>query len=110
MAKIGSALALLLAAAPAGAVEFYQQVDRTQVGTEDTFRLTVVMADAPDDAKPSFPQSPDFEILSTAQSTQMSYTLGSGGVGTIKRVQRWTLTMRADRAATSARSAARPSQ
>jgi hypothetical protein len=97
MAKIGSALALLLAAAPAGAVEFYQQVDRTQVGTEDTFRLTVVMADAPDDAKVQFPQSPDFEVLSNAQSTQMSYTLGSGGVGTIKRVQRWTLTMRANR-------------
>lgn len=99
MGRIGSALALLLAL-PAGAVEFYQTVDRTQVGTEDTFHLTVVMSDAPDDAKVAFPSTPDFEVLSNSQSTQMSYTLGSGGVGTIKRVQRWTLTMRANRAGT----------
>lgn len=100
MGKIGSALALMLvaAASPAEAIEFYQTADRTQVGTEDTFRLTVVMSDAPDDAKePTFPGGNDFEVLAKAQSTQMSYTLGAGGVGTIKRVQRWTLTMRANR-------------
>lgn len=100
MAKIGSALALMLVAVPAGAAEFYQTVDRNQVGTEDTFRLTVVMSDAPDDAKVAFPSSNDFEVLSNSQSTQMSYTLGAGGVGQIKRVQRWTLTMRANRTGT----------
>jgi BatD DUF11 like domain len=89
---------LVAVAAPAEAIEFYQTADRVQVGTEDTFRLTVVMSDAPDDAKePTFPSSNDFEVLAKAQSTQMSYTLGAGGVGTIKRVQRWTLTMRANR-------------
>ena len=97
MGRIGSALALLLAAPALGEVEFYQRADRSQVGTEDTFRLDVVVGDAGNDLQVTLPSSPDFEVLSKSQSTQMSYSLGSGGAGVIKRVQRWTLTVRANR-------------
>ena len=55
------AVLALLAASPAWAdIEFYQSVDRTEVGTEDTFRLTVVVADAPPSAQVQFPAPKDF--------------------------------------------------
>lgn len=99
MARIGSALAVLLLAAPAMAeVEFYQTVDRDKVGTEDTFRLTIVVAGAPDGATVQFPAPADLEVLSRTQSTQMSYSIGSAGTGNIKHVQKYTLVMRANRA------------
>ena len=51
MARITSLLALLLLATPALAeVKFYQTADREKLGTEDTFRLTIVVSDAPDGA------------------------------------------------------------
>lgn len=94
-----AALALVLLSGVARAeVEFYQTVDRTRVGTEDTFRLTIVVGDAPDAATVQFPAPNDFEVLSRSQSTQMSYSLGGGGTGVIKRVQKYTLVMRANRA------------
>jgi hypothetical protein len=99
MARIGSALVVLLLATPALAeVEFYQTVDRDKLGTDDTFRLTIVVSDAPDGASVQFPAPNDLEVLSRSQSTQMSYSIGSGGSGTIKRVQKYTLVMRATRA------------
>ncbi|MBS1153666.1 MAG: BatD [Myxococcaceae bacterium] len=101
MARIGSALALLLVASPAAAdVEFYQTVDRDKVGTEDTFRLTIVVAGAPDGATVQFPAPADLEVLSRTQSTQMSYSIGSAGTGNIKHVQKYTLVMRANRTGT----------
>lgn len=101
MARIGSALAVLLLAAPAVAeVEFYQTVDRDKVGTEDTFRLTIVVAGAPEGATVQFPAPSDIEVLSRAQSTQMSYSIGSAGAGNIKHVQKYTLVMRANRTGT----------
>ncbi|MFZ5467837.1 MAG: BatD family protein [Myxococcota bacterium] len=92
----------LLAAATveAAEVELYQTVDRNQVGTEDTFRLTVVVANAPDTAQLQLPAPQDFEVLSRSQSTQMSYQLGGGGAGSIQRVQKYVLVMRANRAGT----------
>jgi hypothetical protein len=103
MRKTGSWSALtllgtLLAAGVAHAeLEFYQTVDRNKVGTEDTFHLTIVVGDAPDGATVQFPAPSDFEVLQRSQSTQMSYSLGSGNAGVIKRVQKYTLTMRANR-------------
>jgi hypothetical protein len=102
MKKTGSAalvLGTLLVAGVAHAeLEFYQTVDRNKVGTEDTFHLTIVVGDAPDGATVQFPAPNDFEVLQRSQSTQMSYSLGSGNAGVIKRVQKYTLTMRANRA------------
>lgn len=101
MRRTGRATAfavVLLAAAAHAEVEFYQTVDRNKVGTEDTFRLTIVVGDAPDGATVQFPAPNDFEVLSRSQSTQMSYSLGGGGTGVIKRVQKYTLVMRANRA------------
>lgn len=102
MARTGSAIAvaLLLTAAPALAeveVEVTMQADREKVGTEDTFRLEIVVANAPEGAVLQLPAPEDFEVLGRSQSTQMSYALGPGGAGVITQVQKHTLTMRATR-------------
>lgn len=105
MARTGSALAiavLLLAAGPVlGAeLEFYMTVDRTRVGTEDTFRCEIVVSNAPEGAVVQFPAPPEFEVLSRGDSTQMSYSVGPGGMGQIKQIRKYTLVMRANRAGT----------
>lgn len=103
MRRIGNSLALLgvlVASAALAETQFYASVDRNQVGTEDTFQLTVVVTDAPEGAQLKFPSSDDFEILQRSQSTQMSYHLGGGGAGVIQRVQKYVLVMRANRAGT----------
>ncbi|MBE2254118.1 MAG: protein BatD [Myxococcus sp.] len=105
MARTGSALITalaLLAAGPAlGAeLEFYMTVDRTKVGTEDTFRCEIVVSNAPEGAVVQFPAPPEFEVLSRSESTQMSYSVGSGGMGQIKQVRKFTLVMRANRVGT----------
>lgn len=109
MTKTGSSFALMavlasmLATAPSWAaadVEFSQSVDRTKVGTEDTLRLTITVSNAPDGATVQFPAPNDFEVLSRSNSQQMSYQLGPGGSGTIKRTQKYVLVMRANRAGT----------
>jgi hypothetical protein len=101
MTRTGKALLLFgvlwSATALAAEVEFYQTVDKNKVGTEDTFRLTIVVGNAPDGATVQFPAPADFEVLSRSQSTEMSYSLGGGGNGVIKRVQKYTLVMRANR-------------
>ncbi len=103
MRRTGSALVLfasLFAANAFAEVEFYQTVDKNKVGTEDTFHLTVVVSNAPEGATIQFPAPADFEVLSRSQSSEMSYSLGGGGAGVIKRVQKSTLIMRANRAGT----------
>ncbi|MEW5739566.1 MAG: BatD family protein [Myxococcota bacterium] len=99
MARTGSALLLLLLAAPALAadVEFHMSADRTRVGTEDTFRVDIVVGNAPEGAVVQFPAPADFEVLSRSQSTQMSYSIGPGGAGVMKNVLKYTLVMRANR-------------
>ncbi|HVE84790.1 MAG TPA: BatD family protein [Myxococcales bacterium] len=77
--------------------EFHQSADRKEVGTEDTFRLTIVIANAPDGAQLKLPSTDDFETLSKSQSTEMSYQMIGPGPGVIKRVQKWVLVMRANR-------------
>jgi len=93
------AVLALLAASPAWAeIEFYQSVDRTEVGTEDTFRLTVVVADAPPSAQVQLPAPKDFEILSSSRSSQRSIQLSGGGPAVIQDVTKHILTLRALRA------------
>jgi hypothetical protein len=88
----------LLAAAPAWAeIEFYQSVDRTEVGTEDTFRLTVVTVDAPASAQVRLPRSNDFEVISTSRSSQRSIQLSGGGPAVIQDVTKHVVVMRAAR-------------
>jgi hypothetical protein len=103
MARTGNALAiagLLLVAAPsvAAELEFYMTVDRNKVGTEDTFRCEIVVSNAPEGAVVQFPAPNDFEVLSRSESTQMSYSVGAGGMGQIKQVRKYTLILRATRA------------
>lgn len=100
---VAVALALLVAVpavafAAQGQLEFYQAADRTEVGTEDVFQLTVVTSNAPAGAQLKLPSSPDFEVLSRSESTQMSYQLLGGGPGVIKQVRKYVLLMRANRA------------
>jgi hypothetical protein len=92
-----AALALMLAALPAWAsIEFYQKVDRTEVGTEDVFRLTVVVVDPPSNAEVQFPAPDDFEVLSSSQSTQRSIEMSGGGPPVIRTVRTHVLLMRAN--------------
>jgi len=102
MARTGSPLFLALVpallAAPALAdVEFHMSADRTKVGTEDTFRVDIVVGNAPEGAVVQFPAPADFEVLSRSQSTQMSYSVGPGGAGVVRNLQKYTLVMRANR-------------
>jgi hypothetical protein len=91
-------LALLLAAMPAWAsIEFYQTVDRTEVGTEDIFQLTVVVVDPPDNAQVQFPAPDDFEVLSSSESTQRSIEMSGSGPPVIQTVRKHVLMMRASR-------------
>ncbi|MGQ0508704.1 MAG: BatD family protein [Myxococcaceae bacterium] len=89
-------LLVALATSAYADVEFYQSVDRSEVGTEDVFRLTLVVSGAPDNAQVKFPTSQDFEILSRSQSTQASLQFGGGG-SRIQRLQKYVITMRANR-------------
>lgn len=92
------AVLALLAASPAWAeIEFYQSVDRTEVGTEDTFRLTVVAVDAPPSAQVQLPAPKDFEVLSTSRSSQRSIQLSGGGPAVIQDVTKHTMLLRANR-------------
>ncbi len=104
MARTGSALAIIVllgsGASIAAEPEFYMAVDRTKVGTEDTFRCEIVVSNAPEGAVVQFPAPNDFEVLSKGDSTQMSYSVGPGGLGQIKQVRKYTLVMRANRVGT----------
>lgn len=101
MARTGSAIALGLllstAALAAGEPEVTMQADRATVGTEDTFRLDVTVANAPAGSSLSLPTSDDFEVLSRGQSSQMSYSVGPGGAGVVTHMQKHTLMLRANR-------------
>ncbi|RKH02337.1 protein BatD [Corallococcus sp. CA053C] len=94
------AVLALLATAPAWAadIEFYQTVDRNEVGTTDTFTLTVVVVDAPSNAQVRLPESDDFEVLSSSRGSQRSISLSGGGPAVIQDVTRHVLMLRAVRA------------
>jgi hypothetical protein len=91
----------LLATAPAWAnddLDFYQTVDREEVGSQDTFRLTVVVVDAPPNAQVELPESDAFEVLSSSRSSQRSISLSGGGPAVIQDVTRYVLVLRPTRA------------
>ena len=72
MARTGSAIVVafvLVAAANAVAaeIEVTMQADREKVGTEDTFRLEIVVANAPESSVLQLPVAEDFEVLGRSQ-------------------------------------------
>ena len=86
--------ALLVASSAAGAeLEVYQTVDRAEVGTEDTFRLTVVTVNAPADAKLRLPELSKFEVLSNNPVSQTSIQVTGSGAE-IQRIQKQVLVLR----------------
>lgn len=97
------ALAAATAACPAAAqekAEIRQSVDRKEVGTEDTFRVTISITSPPDGSQLQLIPTDDFETLSRSQSTEMSYQMQGGGPGVIKHIHKWVLIMRANRTGT----------
>lgn len=100
MARTGSALFLAVfvaTSAVAAEPELTMQADRDKVGLEDTFHLDVTVSNASADMQVTLPKSEDFEILGRSSSTQMSYSVGAGGAGVVTHLQRYTLTVRANR-------------
>lgn len=100
MAKIGrsglvtAAVVLGLAAPALAEVTVAQSVDRAEVGSDDTFRVTVTVSGLEHEAELALPRSRDLEIVGQSQSTQTSYASGASGV-TANRQQQITLIMRA---------------
>jgi hypothetical protein len=98
MARIGSVILALLASSPAWAeLEFHASTEQQKVGVEDTFRVFIVVGNAPEDSSLEIPSSEDFEVLGRSESSQMSYSVGSGGAGVVRQVRKQTLTVRANR-------------
>ena len=98
MRRTGSALviAVSLAALSAHAQSIAMQADRATAGIEDTFRLDIVITNAPDGAVLHQPELKDFEVLGRSESTQMQFNL-SNGQQRITQVRKLTLTLRANR-------------
>ncbi len=93
-----SVVLVALVALPARAdVEFYQTVDRTEVGTEDIFQLTIVVKDPPGDAQVQLPNADGFEVLSSSQSTENLINMSGGRPPSIQSVRKYVLVMRANR-------------
>jgi hypothetical protein len=88
-------LSALCAPAFAG-TDISQSVDRSEVGLDDTFRLTVTVSDEPDSAQLQFPIGTGFDVLSKSESSQVSYQLGSGGA-VVQRTHKYMLLMRPNR-------------
>jgi hypothetical protein len=83
---------VLLATSPAWAdIEFYQKADRTEMGSEDTVRVSVVVVDAPPSAQVQLPAPRDFEVLSSSRSNQRSIQLSGGGPAVIQDITTHTL-------------------
>ncbi len=96
-----SAMAVLLVLASSASFgaegfEFFQTADRTEVGTEDTFRLEVVMKNAPADAELRLPPLDDFEVLSKSPMSETSVQITNGRTQ-VQRSTRYVLVLRAKR-------------
>jgi hypothetical protein len=92
------AVVLFIAAGGALAAEpaVTQEVDRTEVGVDDTFVLTVRAVDAPSGSTIQLPDVPDVETLSTSRGMQSSIQFGSGGPR-VRQTSTLTARMRANR-------------
>ena len=82
----------VLCALPAWAeFGFSQFVDKTTVGLDETFQLSIVISNPPSGAQLEFPSSKDFEVLSRSQSSQLQYGTGRK----FQNEQRYYLVLRA---------------
>ncbi|HUM12709.1 MAG TPA: BatD family protein [Myxococcaceae bacterium] len=85
MRRTGShlpATAVLLLAASALAADapvVTQEVDRTEVGTDDIFVLTVRAVDAPAGSSLQLPDTPSVETIGTSRGVESSVRFGGGG-------------------------------
>ncbi len=78
---LATAVALLLAgsALAADAPVVTQEVDRTEVGTDDIFVLTVRAVDAPSGSSLQLPDTPSVETIGTSRGVESSVRFGGGG-------------------------------
>ncbi len=72
-------VALLALAAPAAGQRIRAAVDHTELTVEDQLILTVVIEGA-QNARPTLPPLPDFDVRAAGQSTQMSFVNGRSTV------------------------------
>src|SRR5689334_11170884 len=85
MRRTGSSLAILLAAVPAVVLaaaptpSVTQEADRTEVGTEDIFVLTVRATDVPSGSSLQLADMPTVESIGTSRSTETSIRVDSRG-------------------------------
>lgn len=107
MRRIGNAGKLLAlfalvvsgVAAAAADQDFYQTVDRAEVGTEDTLRLSIVIVNADGGAQLTPPDLDDFEVLSRTPVDSTSIQITGNG-SQIQRVRKWVYVLRPKRAGT----------
>ena len=85
MRRTGSPLAMLLVLAPALVLAaaptpvVTQEADRTEVGTEDIFVLTVRASDVPSGSSLQLADTPTVETIGTSRGTETSIRVDSGG-------------------------------
>jgi BatD DUF11 like domain len=77
LALVAAVPALAFAAAPPPVVT--QEVDRTEVGTDDVFVLTVRATDVPSGSSLQLPDTPTVETIGTSRGTETSIRVDSGG-------------------------------
>jgi len=87
-------LALAHAALAADAPVVTQDVDRTEVGTDDIFVLTVRAVDAPAGSSLQLPDVPTVETIGTSRGVQSSIRFGGGGPR-VQQISTLTVRMRA---------------
>ncbi|HZX41364.1 MAG TPA: BatD family protein, partial [Myxococcaceae bacterium] len=73
------ALVLALPALAADAPVVTQEVDRTEVGTDDIFVLMVRAVDAPAGSSLQLPDTPSVETIGTSRGVESSVRFGGGG-------------------------------
>jgi hypothetical protein len=91
-ALLGLASTALAAEAPV----VTQEVDRTEVGTDDIFIVTVRAIDAPSGSSLQLPDVPTVETLGTARASQSSIRIGAGGPR-VQQISTLTVRMRAQK-------------
>jgi hypothetical protein len=81
-------------------VSFTAELDRGEAALGDTVRVTVTLRSgaAPRDLQLPGQKSPDFEVVSRAQSSQTSFSLGGGGGLGLQRTYGYTEVLRPLRA------------
>jgi hypothetical protein len=104
MRRTGSQLAIAVAVAgvlsasafAAEAPVVTQEVDRTEVGTDDVFVLTVRAVDAPSGSSIQLPDVPTVETIGTSRGVQSSIRFGGGGPR-VQQISTLTVRMRAQK-------------